>query len=170
MGRRRRNDDLQLFQDLLVFVIYMFGSVVGCIIRAVNGISEQKRKANLLNGAYIDFSRIDAMSGVEFEDFISELLKRNGFHEVRTTKATGDYGVDVIAKKNGKTWVFQCKCFAKNVGLKPIQEVCAGARKYGADYAVAVTNRYFTPNAHELARDADVMLWDRDTLKFLINN
>lgn len=54
------------------------------------------------------------------------------------------------------------------MGLKPIQEIYAGAKKYEADKAVVFTNVYFTPNAQTLAKTLNVELWDRDTLAGMI--
>ena len=47
---------------------------------------------------------IDDMEGHEFEYFCAELLKDNGFTEVEVTKGSGDYGIDVLAEKEGVTY------------------------------------------------------------------
>ena len=51
---------------------------------------------------------IDRMSGVEFEEFIAAQLRAAGWH-VTPTAATGDYGVDLIAKKDATRMAVQCK-------------------------------------------------------------
>lgn len=116
----------------------------------------------------IDFSKIDEMEGHRFEYFIAKVLRENGFKNVNVTKASGDYGVDITANKNNQKWAFQCKRYSSNLGLKPIQEIYAGAKKYEADKAVVFTNVYFTPNAQTLAKTLNVELWDRDTLAAMI--
>ena len=52
---------------------------------------------------------IDAMDGIDFEEYTAELLRRMGYKNVRVTQASGDFGVDVTAKLNDEIWVFQCK-------------------------------------------------------------
>ena len=47
---------------------------------------------------------VDAMDGHEFEYFCAELLKENGFVNVEVTQASGDFGVDVLAEKDGVTY------------------------------------------------------------------
>ena len=116
----------------------------------------------------VNLDEIDEMSGVEFEYFIAELLKNNGFYNVQVTKSSGDFGVDIICHKKLKTWVFQCKCYKSKLGLRPVQEIYCGKEKYNADKAVVITNSYFTPAAKELAGDLSVLLWDRDKLKTLL--
>lgn len=111
---------------------------------------------------------IDVMDGHDFEYYTAEMLKYDGFKSVEVTKGSGDFGVDVTAYKDGHKWAFQCKRYSKNLGLKPIQEVYAGAKRYNADKAVVFTNVYFTPNAQSLANTLHVELWGRDKLADMI--
>lgn len=115
-----------------------------------------------------EFEDIDNMDGLVFENYFSDLLRNNGYKSVKTTKATGDYGIDVLARKGKKKYAFQCKRYNSNVGVNAIQEAYAGAASYNADISVVVTNSYFTPNAIELARKLSVLLWDRNTLYKMI--
>lgn len=126
------------------------------------GESQKQRTINL------KMEEIDVMDGHDFEYYTAEMLKYDGFKSVEVTRGSGDYGVDVIAYKDGHKWAFQCKRYSKNLGLKPIQEVYAGAKRYGADKAVVFTNVYFTPNAQSLANTLHVELWGRDKLADMI--
>jgi restriction system protein len=72
--------------------------------------------------------------------------------------------VDITATKGGVNYAFQCKRYVSPVGVKAVQEVFAGSRKYGADRAVVVTNSTYTPNAKTLANDLGVTLWDLEML------
>ena len=51
----------------------------------------------------------DEMEGHEFEYFCADLLEKRGFEEVEVTKGSGDYGVDILAEKDGVTYAIQCK-------------------------------------------------------------
>ena len=116
----------------------------------------------------IDLSEIDNMDGIAFENLTAELLRNNGFKNVEVTKASGDYGVDIVANKDNKKYAFQCKCYSSKLGIKPIQEVYSGVKMYGADTAVVITNSYFTPNAFNLEDEVGVLLWDREEFILLV--
>lgn len=116
-----------------------------------------------------NFAVIDQMDGHEFECFVAKVLAKNGFQNVQVTKASGDYGVDIIAYDNGVKCAFQCKRYTGTLGLQPIQEVSAGARYYGASVAYVITNSHFSANAANLANRIGVKLWDRNSINYLIN-
>ena len=110
------------------------------------------------------FRDIDTMEGHEFEHYCAELLQRNGFTEVEVTKASGDFGVDVLAKKDGVSYAIQCKCYKDTVGNHAVQEALSGAQYYHCMVAAVMTNNYFTPAAIETAEKTNVLLWDRDAI------
>ncbi len=51
---------------------------------------------------------IDRMSGIEFEHFVVDLLKKQGYTKVRLTEKY-DLGIDIIAIKDGKLGVYKLK-------------------------------------------------------------
>lgn len=112
----------------------------------------------------------DKMSGEEFEVFCCNILKQNGFSDVSTTKHTGDYGIDILAKKDEITFAIQCKCYSDNVGNKAVQEAFSGKSFYNCMVGAVLTNRYFTPSAKETAKKNNILLWDRDKLSEFIDN
>lgn len=146
--------------EMLLFIILLTVEIIKYICR-----EQRKRKI-----ARINMGEIDRMDGRKFEFYAAEMLTYDGFKRVQVTKSSGDYGVDVIAYKGGHKWAFQCKRHSKNLGLKPIQEVYAGAKRYKADKAVVFTNVYFTPNARSLAQTLHVELWDRAHLANMIQS
>ncbi|OBC03122.1 restriction endonuclease [Mycobacterium sp. 852002-40037_SCH5390672] len=93
---------------------------------------------------------IDRMSGTEFEEFVAAQLRIAGY-SVTPTASTGDYGVDLIAKKDGACMAVQCKRLAKAVGVAAVQQVVSGARHHGCSRTVVVTNQSFTKAARQLA-------------------
>ena len=48
------------------------------------------------------------MDGHEFEYFCADLLEQRGFVEVEVTRGSGDYGIDILAEKDGVTYAVQC--------------------------------------------------------------
>lgn len=109
-------------------------------------------------------NEIDEMEGHDFEYFCAELLKKRGFEEVSVTKGSGDYGVDILAEKDGITYAVQCKCHSEAVGIKAVQEVYAGRDYYDCMVGVVLTNQYFTAPAVNAAKKLKILLWDRGYL------
>ena len=104
------------------------------------------------------------MTGIEFERYVYEILKRIGYKHIQLTKKSGDYGIDILASYKGVRYAFQCKYYSKPVGVSAIQQAYSGCEYYGYDEAVVVTNQTFTRQAHDLALKNGVILWDGDKL------
>lgn len=112
----------------------------------------------------INEKKVDSLSGIEFEQLIKRLLIKSGYHQVNMTTISGDYGIDVIAKKNHLSYGFQCKRYQKNIGVDAIGQAKAGQAFYHLDKAVVITNSYFTSAAASLAYANDITLIDRKQL------
>jgi restriction system protein len=93
---------------------------------------------------------IDAMDGVEFEDYVAARLQRAGW-QVSFTPAVGDYGVDLIAQKDGQNVAIQCKRHGKTVGIAAVQQVVSGALHHGCARSIVISNQEFTSAAKQLA-------------------
>ena len=111
------------------------------------------------------FERIDFMSGSEFEEWCSELLRSSGFENVEISAKSGDQGVDILAEKNDITYAIQCKCYSHDLGNTPVQEINTGKIVYNRHIGAVMTNRYFTKGGKEAAAATGVLLWDRDKLR-----
>lgn len=115
-----------------------------------------------------NFNYIDNIDGYEFEKFIAELLENLGYKEVLTTKESSDYGIDVVAVKDGIRYAIQCKNYSQSVGNNAIQEAYSGKNFYDCHVAIVVTNNYYTSNAINQAKMNKVVLWDRNKLDELM--
>ncbi len=113
---------------------------------------------------HVRSSIMDEMEGHEFEYFCAELLSKRGFCEVEVTKGSGDYGVDILAEKDGVTYAIQCKAYTTPVGVKAVQEAYAGRDYYDRMVGAVLTNQYFTKPAVEAAKKLKILLWDRGYL------
>lgn len=109
----------------------------------------------------INEKKIDCLTGQEFEQLIKKLLIKSGYHQVKMTIYSGDYGIDILAKKNHLSYGFQCKRYQKNIGVDAIQQAKAGQSYYHLDKAVVITNSYFTNAAYSLAYCNEIQLIDR---------
>lgn len=111
---------------------------------------------------------LEEMEGHEFEYFCAELLERKGFVDVEVTKGSGDYGVDILAEKEGVTYAIQCKRYTMPVGVKAVQEAYAGRDYYDRMVGVVLTNQYFTTPAVEAAKKLKILLWDGGYLESML--
>jgi len=112
----------------------------------------------------------DKLGGNEFQDFISELLKVNGFSDVRVTGRSGDQGGDLLATQDNEQIVIQAKRYSidRKVTNNAVQEALGAIGYYNANKGIVVTNSFFTSSAKELAKKNDIVLWDRrDVSKFI---
>ncbi len=107
------------------------------------------------------------MNPLDYEQLIADKLSSYGW-ATETTKATGDQGADVIAEKNGKRVVVQCKWYSNPVGNDAVQQVISGRFFYNAQYAVVVSNSRFTASAHQIAQSSNVILMHHDELRNLV--
>lgn len=93
-------------------------------------------------GTFLDADRLAKMSPRQFARTIERLLWHLGFEDVRNIDGPGDEGGDILARREGFRWVFQCKWKGRGVVSEAaVREVDAAKAFYGADRAVVVTNR-----------------------------
>lgn len=104
---------------------------------------------------------MDEMEGRDFEYFCADLLEKQGFAEVEVTRGSGDFGVDILAEKDGVTYAVQCKRYQGAVGVDAVLRTYAGRDYYDRMVGVVMTNQYFTAPAVAAAEKLRILLWDR---------
>ena len=147
--------------DIKIIVILIVGIVVLAFM--AGWIWYIKRGRDYDDGIF------DDMEGRDFEEYCAGLLEAKGFDNVETTPGSHDYGVDIIADRDGITYAIQCKCYSDTVGIRAIQEAYAGKDYYGSMVAAVMTNQYFSKSAIEFANKLNVILWDGDFVMQLIH-
>lgn len=121
----------------------------------------QKQRAALLRSG---ITQIDHMTGVQFEQRLLVHFQSLGWW-VRTTKATGDFGADLVGSRpDGTRVVIQAKRWQGSVGVGAVQEVHAARGYYQAPDALLITNSHLSVAARELAARTGVGVWDRARL------
>jgi hypothetical protein len=101
--------------------------------------------------------------GLAFEQECMNRLNAAGF-EVRATPRSGDFGADIIARKDDLSYAIQCKDTSKPVGVKAVQEAIAARTHYRLDFAVVCAVAGFTDAAVELAASAKVIICNAEQL------
>ena len=122
----------------------------------------EKRLETKENTITIEY--IDKMTGEEFEKFIGDYFKKIGY-KATVTPLAGDFGVDIIVENELVKIGVQAKRYSDRVTNSAIQEIVAGIKHYNLDKGMVITNNYFTRASKELAKDNNIVLWDRETLK-----
>ena len=102
----------------------------------------------------------------EYEGYCRRLLEQLGW-KARQTPGSGDQGADVVAEKNNKLAVLQCKLWSQPVGNKAVQEVVAAKAFYSASVAAVVSNMSYTQSAKALAASNGVLLLHHNDLELL---
>ena len=141
-------------QSSVIFISIMSAAGLAVLVFAAFLVSrrwKRRRRSQLM----------DEMEGHDFEYFCADLLRKNGFLDVEVTKGSGDYGVDILAEKDGVTYAVQCKCYNAPIGVKAVQEVYAGRDYYDRMVGAVMTNQYFTSAAVAAAAKLKILLWDR---------
>lgn len=108
-------------------------------------------------------SDADTMDGLEFEKYIANTLKKQGYSIMTLTEQYG-YGVDIIANKVSVRWGIQVKRYSGLVKAEAVRQVVAGLRVYGCDRAMVITNSVFSKFALSLAKSNRCVLLDRNDL------
>lgn len=143
--------------------IWIIGILAVLVLAAAAGVVLCRR----FRKRYAD-DELDEMEGLDFEYYCAELLRNRGFIEVEVTKSSGDYGIDILAEKEGVTYAIQCKRYNAPVGVKAVQEAYAGRDFYDRMVGCVLTNQYFTQPAVDAAQKLKILLWDRDYLEEMI--
>lgn len=131
--------------------------ILAVVIKFVYRLFELKRLARS------GINDIDKMDGKTFEKYLESIFLKLGYR-VERTKYVGDYGADLVVRKDGIKTIIQAKRYKKNVGVKAIQEAVAAKGYYECQKAMVVTNSIYTKQAINLARANGVELWDRNDL------
>ena len=156
------------FLFVLVFIVLLPIILLELIFKGVAKLIKRHKKANEKFGdkefyEWYNIERVDIMDGVEFERFLKRLFIYNGY-SVSETARTGDFGADLLLKKDGRTIVVQAKRYNNNVGSKALQEIFSARHHYKADGMMVVCNSHFTKQAQVMAEEQGIELLDREEL------
>lgn len=137
--------------------------------RIVKGKSQLEEFINNLTIQQTNIARgesdVDSMSGKQFEKLVGEIFRLRGY-TIKFTPASGDYGVDIIASKNGNKIAIQCKRYdsKSKIGNEDILKLSGGQRYYSADSAMLITTSKVTKMAREAAKQIQIKFWERERL------
>lgn len=154
---------------VLVLVLMLFAPVTVALVvagaaTAVLAIGSWSRRGREGLARRRGLASADDMTGEEFEDWLAVLFRAAGWR-VRHTRATGDFGADLVLGHGAvDEVVVQAKRQARPVGVAAVQQAASARLHYGTPQAMVATSSTFTPAAIELAASTGVILWDRDDI------
>ncbi|MDH0747585.1 restriction endonuclease [Pseudomonas sp. GD03842] len=125
-----------------------------------------KRRKLLDTTAAASGNALLSLSWREFELLVGEALRRRGFKVQEIGGQGPDGGVDLVARKDGETYLVQCKHWRSvQVGVPVVRELYGAMAAEGAVGGFVVTSGKFTKQAQEFASGRNVQLVDGAELK-----
>lgn len=147
------------FSSTTLIALLLIGLTIGAAVLGYAFYLDLRRQKAL---RLLDLAAVDSMSGLAFEKWVGVQLQARGY-KVRFTPIN-DYGVDIVAKKDGLKTAVQVKRYRNILDQKPVREAVAGMMHYKCSQSMVVTNSHFTNAAKVLAQSNRCELIDRNKL------
>ena len=98
-----------------------------------------------------------SLSGPEFEQELGAQYRQLGY-QVEYTPTSGDEGVDLVLRKDGRTTVVQCKSYKYPVGPATARELYGSLMHFGADSAILACTGGFTSGVLDFVKGKPIEL------------
>jgi len=158
-----------LFRTLASVGQYLlpFAFLVGA---AMSAFGRYKRSAlHEQVAASPDRGALNDMSWQQFEALVGEAFRRKGYAVTETGGGAADGGIDLALKKEGETFLVQCKQWkAYKVSVTTVRELYGVMAAEGATGGFVVTSGVFSDEARAFASGRNIELMDGDALHALI--
>ena len=155
----------------IVLLVFGFTGIVSLILGVIRKKKEAQssvRKRELFERQK-NLPDISALKWREFEEFIGEAYKRQGYQVEERGGNEPDGGIDLILRKKGEMVLVQCKHWeAEQVGVKIVRELYGVVASEGATKGIVVTTGYFTRDAEIFAHGKPLLLIRGNELSRLI--
>ncbi|HAS6144990.1 TPA: hypothetical protein I7118_22415 [Vibrio vulnificus] len=112
---------------------------------------------------------LNNLSWLEFESYIGEFFKQQGYDVKQAFSQKPDGGVDIWMRKDGQLTLVQCKHWkARKVGIQILREMYAVMIEHNASKMIVVTSGDFTSEAIKYALDKRLWLINGGELVHMI--
>ncbi|MEA2645694.1 MAG: restriction system protein [Chloroflexota bacterium] len=138
----------------LRFLAAALTATATCVVTSMVVLSfvVQSPKWRLLE-IQVDLADLRRMTGLQFEQFVAELLEARGFDVTRKGGGRADGGIDMLATQSGRTYVVQCKQWRQWIGRPQVQQLFGVVSSTpSVDGGIFVTTGVFSPEAREFER------------------
>ncbi|HEV2771648.1 MAG TPA: restriction endonuclease [Thermoleophilaceae bacterium] len=146
----------------IAIIVLVVAGVIGLAIassRRAERLAALERDKILRDNRTLE--QLLALSPVEFEQHVADLLSRGDFRSLRRTQATRDRGVDLEGRDlDDRRVVVQCKRYSSEnkIGGAAIRDLAGTAQLHQAQRAVFVTTSNYTPDAFATASSCGIEL------------
>lgn len=165
MKKRKKNRIIYILLLVILLPLILVELIIKGLFKLIKLIFTRKKEFS--DQEFYDslksIEKVDIMSGEEFEQFLKRIFIFKGY-SVSDTPRSGDYGADLLIKKDGRLTVVQAKRYTGNVGAKALQEIYSARAHYSADNMMVVTTANFTKQAQAMAAEQEIDLVDRAEL------
>lgn len=156
---------------MLISPVFVFTGITSAIVSVITKMKEDTnsgRKRELYERQK-SLPDISALKWREFEEFIGEAYRRQGYQVEERGGNEPDGGIDLILRKKGEKVLVQCKHWeAEQVGVKIVRELYGVMAAEGATKGIIVTTGYFTRDAEMFAHGKPLSLIRGNELSRLI--
>ena len=154
---------LAMIAQYLLPLAFLLGAGMSAYSRYKHGTLHAQVAANA------DRDALNGMSWQEFEALVGEVFRRTGYAVTETGGGGADGGIDLILKKDGETFLVQCKQWkAYKVGVSTVRELYGVMAAQGATGGFVVTSGVFTDEARAFAAGRNIELVNGEELHALI--
>lgn len=155
----------------IVSLVFVFTGIISVILNVTKRKTEDEnagRKRELFERQK-NLPDISALKWREFEEFIGEAYRRQGYQVEERGGNEPDGGIDLTLRKKGEMVLVQCKHWeAEQVGVKIVRELYGVVAAEGATKGILVTTGYFTRDAELFAHGKPLLLIRGNELSRLI--
>jgi restriction system protein len=155
----------------IVVLIFVFTGIMSLILNFIKKkkeIANNDRREDLFERQTY-FPDISALTWKEFEEFIGEAYRRQGYEVEERGGSGADEGIDLILRKKGEKVLVQCKHWqAYQVGVNIVRELYGVVAAEGATKGIIVTTGYFTRDAENFAHGKPMLLIRGNELSRLV--
>ncbi|MEB0041302.1 restriction endonuclease [Pseudomonas sp. MH10] len=146
------------FGQYLLPLVFLSGAAASVLGR--------RKRRNLLAAMTMAGGETAAtISWQQFELLVGEALRHQGFSVLETGGNGPDGGVDLIARKDGETYLVQCKQWRSlQVGIPVVRELYGAMAAEGATGGMVITSGRFTGPAKQFASGRNLRLVDGELL------
>lgn len=158
-----------LFRTLATVGEYLlpFAFLVGAAMSAYGGYKRRALHEHV--AASPDRGALNDMSWQQFEALVGEAFRRKGYSVTETGGGGADGGIDLALKKDGESFLVQCKQWkATKVGVTTVRELYGVMAANGATGGFVVTSGVFTEEARAFSVGRNIELMDGKSLHALI--
>jgi len=124
---------------------------VGEILHHLGLVGNHSQSVNLVD-------RLTHMSGQEFEQWVANYCRRQGY-ETKITETTGDHGIDLLLRRQGKlVGVIQCKRWNDPIGEPVVRDFYGALMSIGAPKGYLFATTSYTPQARAFVHGKPIQL------------